>query len=73
LVKKNVEKFKVNVILKGGEDHKTYGVDARIIFTPGHTPGFVSVMLSNGEMIAGDVVSGGILSGGIIRNEVPTS
>jgi hydroxyacylglutathione hydrolase len=72
LIKENVEKFKVNVILKGGEDLKPYGVDARVVFTPGHTPGSVSVMLGNGEMIAGDVVSGGILLGGIIRNDIPT-
>ncbi|AEV97226.1 hypothetical protein A4D02_17330 [Niastella koreensis] len=72
LIKKNVERFKVNIILKGDEDLKQYGVDARVVFTPGHTPGSVSVMLGNGEMVAGDVVSGGILLGGILNNDVPT-
>jgi len=72
LIKKNVEKFKVDIVLEGGEDLKPYGVDGTVIFTPGHTPGSVSVMLGNGEMIAGDVVSGGILLGGIINSDVPT-
>ena len=72
LIKKNVEKFKVDIVLEGGEDLNPYGVDAKVIFTPGHTPGSVSVMLANGEMIAGDVVSGGILLGGIINSDVPT-
>ena len=72
LIKKNVEKFKVDIVLEGGEDLKPYGVDGKVIFTPGHTPGSVSVMLANGEMIAGDVVSGGILLGGIINSDVPT-
>jgi hydroxyacylglutathione hydrolase len=72
LIKQPVEKFKVNIVLEGGEDLKPYGVDARVIFTPGHTPGSISVMLGNQEMIAGDVVSGGILLGGMIFNNVPT-
>ena len=72
LIKKNVEKFKVDIVLKGGEDLNTYGVDGKVIFTPGHTPGSVSVMLGNGEMIAGDVVSGGVLLGGMINSDVPT-
>jgi len=71
LIKKNVERFKVDIIIHGGEDLKPYGVDAEIIFTPGHTPGSISVMLGNREMIAGDVVSGGILLGGIMFNQVP--
>ncbi len=72
LIKQDVEKFKVDIALEGGEDLNPYGVDARIIFTPGHTPGSISVLLANNEMIAGDVVSGGILLGGMINSGVPT-
>lgn len=72
LIKQNVEKFKVDIVLEGGEDLNAFGVDARVIFTPGHTPGSVSVMLANKEMVAGDVVSGGILLGGLVHSEVPT-
>lgn len=72
LIKQNVEKFKVDIVLEGAEDLNPYGVNARVIFTPGHTPGSVSVLLANKEMIAGDVVSGGILLGGMINSDVPT-
>lgn len=72
LIKKDVEKFKVDIVLKGGEDLNAYGIDGKVIFTPGHTIGSVSVMLGNQEMIAGDVLSGGILLGGMINNDVPT-
>jgi glyoxylase-like metal-dependent hydrolase (beta-lactamase superfamily II) len=72
LIKKDVEKLKVDIVLNGGEDLNPYGVDARVVFTPGHTIGSVSVLLANGEMIAGDVVSGGILLGGMFNSDVPT-
>jgi hydroxyacylglutathione hydrolase len=72
LIKKDVEKFKVDITLEGGEDLNPYGVNGRVIFTPGHTPGSISVLLANGEMIAGDVVSGGILLGGMINSDIPT-
>jgi len=71
LTKEKVGKFKVEIVLEGAEDLASYGVNARVIFTPGHTPGSVSVMLANREMVAGDVASGGILLGGIINSDVP--
>ncbi|KAA0081741.1 MBL fold metallo-hydrolase [Mycolicibacterium sp. P9-64] len=37
------------------------GVDARIIHTPGHTPGSVSILLDEGDLIAGDMLTGGFL------------
>jgi len=42
-----------------------HGVDARIIPTPGHTPGSVSVLLDQGDLIAGDMLTGGFL--GVLR------
>lgn len=44
------------------EDH---GIDGRIIPTPGHTAGSVSVLLDQGDVIAGDMISGGFL--GLLR------
>jgi hydroxyacylglutathione hydrolase len=69
ITKEKFETFKVDIVLEGGEDLRPHGVDARVIFTPGHTPG--SVMLANKEMLAGDAASGGILLGGIINSDVP--
>jgi hydroxyacylglutathione hydrolase len=54
------------IVLTGEYRLDDFGVDARIIPTPGHTPGSVSVLLDQGDLIAGDMVSGGLL--GLFRN-----
>jgi hydroxyacylglutathione hydrolase len=49
-------------ILIGEEmDLKKYGVDGKVIHTPGHTPGSLSVILPNGEFIVGDLIMRGLL------------
>jgi glyoxylase-like metal-dependent hydrolase (beta-lactamase superfamily II) len=53
------------IVLKGDYRLDDHGVDARIIHTPGHTPGSVSVLLDQGDLIAGDMLSGGFL--GLLR------
>lgn len=40
-----------------------YGVAGRVIFTPGHTDGSISLWLENGDVIAGDALIGGALGG----------
>ena len=46
-----------------------YGVAGRVIHTPGHTPGSVSVLLDSGEAIVGDLVMGQLM--GLIRKPGP--
>ena len=53
----------VDIVLKDSFDLKPYGVDAQIIFTPGHTPGSVSVVTAEGEAFIGDLAGGGYLLG----------
>jgi glyoxylase-like metal-dependent hydrolase (beta-lactamase superfamily II) len=48
-------------LLTGEYNLDDHGVDARIISTPGHTPGSVSVLLDQGDLIAGDMLTGGFL------------
>ncbi|MBI3407491.1 MAG: MBL fold metallo-hydrolase [Planctomycetes bacterium] len=48
-----------------------FGVDARIIHTPGHTAGSISVLTGEGDAIVGDLLMGGYLGGRILRH-VPT-
>jgi glyoxylase-like metal-dependent hydrolase (beta-lactamase superfamily II) len=48
-------------VLTGEYRLDEHGVDARIIHTPGHTPGSVSVLLDQGDLIAGDMLTGGFL------------
>jgi glyoxylase-like metal-dependent hydrolase (beta-lactamase superfamily II) len=44
-------------------DLTAYGVDGRVMQTPGHTAGSISVILGNGDAIVGDVMMGGVLGG----------
>ncbi len=50
-----------------------YGFPARILHTPGHTPGSVSVLLDEGRVLAGDLAASGVLLGGIILRNRPKS
>lgn len=42
---------------------KGFGVDGKLVFTPGHTAGSISILLTTGEAIVGDLLMGGFLSG----------
>jgi glyoxylase-like metal-dependent hydrolase (beta-lactamase superfamily II) len=57
----STEPLRPQIVLSGEYRLDDHGVDARIIPTPGHTPGSVSVLLDQGDLIAGDMVSGGLL------------
>lgn len=50
---------------------QAFGVDGRVIHTPGHTAGSISVLLSSGEAIVGDLLMGGWL-GGMFRSGQPS-
>ncbi|UOA28223.1 MBL fold metallo-hydrolase [Pseudosulfitobacter sp. DSM 107133] len=52
-------------------DLAPFGFDARILRTPGHTPGSVSVLLNDRRVIAGDLAASGILLGGIALRSCP--
>ncbi len=44
-------------------DLRPYGVPGRILLTPGHTAGSVTIVLDSGEALAGDLLIGGYLGG----------
>lgn len=46
-----------------------YGVAGKVIHTPGHTAGSVSVMLDNGEAVIGDLLRGGYFGGTLMPNK----
>jgi hydroxyacylglutathione hydrolase len=52
-----------NLLIDHEMDLAEFGVDARAIFTPGHTGGSISVLTSAGEAIVGDLIMGGYLGG----------
>jgi glyoxylase-like metal-dependent hydrolase (beta-lactamase superfamily II) len=47
------------ILADAGLDLLEYGIAARVIATPGHTPGSVSVLLDTGEAIVGDLAMNG--------------
>jgi len=59
------EPVAVQTVLTGEYSLKDHGIDGRIIPTPGHTAGSVSVLLDQGDLIAGDMISGGFV--GLLR------
>lgn len=59
-----------DLALEESTDLKAYGLAARILGTPGHTAGSVSVLFDSGEAVAGDLLIGGYL-GGLLAPHVP--
>ena len=58
------EPFSPAVTLRDGMTLDEYGLPgARVVETPGHTAGHVSVLLPHGEAVVGDVLMGGGLGG----------
>jgi glyoxylase-like metal-dependent hydrolase (beta-lactamase superfamily II) len=47
---------KVDVVVKEDTDLREYGVDARVLTTPGHTMGSISVLTSEGDCMIGDLL-----------------
>jgi hydroxyacylglutathione hydrolase len=58
--------FEPDLIIDQEMDLRPYGVRGRILFTPGHTAGSISVLLDGGEAIAGDLIFGGYLGGFVL-------
>ena len=55
--KQRAEAFEPDIILQGNEDLGKYGIEAKVVPTPGHTPGSVSVVLPEAA-ITGDLIVG---------------
>lgn len=52
-----------DILIEGPADLGAFGVRGRVIPTPGHTPGSVSVLVAGGSVIVGDLLSA-LLPGG---------
>jgi len=51
----------IDILLENEIYLREFGIDGRVIHTPGHTEGSISLILSGGEAIVGDLIMGGIL------------
>lgn len=58
-----------NVIIRDEISLEPHGVAGKILFTPGHTLGSISVLLDNGQAIIGDLLMGGHLGGQFQPNQ----
>ena len=56
---KPADQFKPNITVEGGETLSAYGVNARIIHTPGHSMGSISILTSDGDLFCGDLLENG--------------
>ena len=55
------EAFEPDIAFHADFDLTPYGVNAKVLLTPGHTPGSVSVVLGSGEALIGDVLRGSLM------------
>jgi hydroxyacylglutathione hydrolase len=53
--------FEPDIVFEGEFRLDEYDVAGRVVPTPGHTPGSISVLLDSGEAIVGDMVISGFL------------
>ena len=61
--------FKPDLLIEEGFSLQEYGVQGKVIHTPGHTKGSISVVLKTGEAIIGDLLMGGHLGGAILSSK----
>ncbi len=53
--KMSYPRFKPDILLSDGQSLAEYGVSAKVIHTPGHTPGSLSVLTDDGDLFCGDM------------------
>ena len=63
LLKDTASPCSPDIILRGNDQYDLtgMGISGKIIHTPGHTPGSISIVLDNGDAIIMDLASSGIL------------
>jgi glyoxylase-like metal-dependent hydrolase (beta-lactamase superfamily II) len=50
------EKFIPDIYLEDNEDLSNYGLNAKVIHTPGHSKGSISILTSEKELFCGDII-----------------
>ena len=65
LVPKSFEPSQPDIIIDKEMSLNDFGVDGKVIFTPGHTKGSISVLCANKEAIVGDLMMGGWAGGAV--------
>ena len=55
------EAFEPDLVFHEGISLEPYGLRGKVLPTPGHTPGSISLVLASGEALIGDVLRGSLL------------
>ena len=55
--RKPFERFEPDLLLEEGQDLAEYGLEAKILYTPGHSKGSISLLTGGGDLICGDMFS----------------
>jgi glyoxylase-like metal-dependent hydrolase (beta-lactamase superfamily II) len=55
--RKPFDRFEPDLLLEEGQSLAEYGFDAKILYTPGHSMGSISVLTGDGDLICGDMFS----------------
>lgn len=63
LVDKPFAPVEPDIVIEQEMSLAEFGVDARVVFTPGHTAGSITLLTATGEAIVGDVLMGGFMGG----------
>jgi hydroxyacylglutathione hydrolase len=51
------DRFTPDVLLADGDELSAYGLDARVLYQPGHTEGSITVLTAGGDLICGDLMT----------------
>jgi glyoxylase-like metal-dependent hydrolase (beta-lactamase superfamily II) len=54
LWRKPFDKFEPDLLLKEDQNLTEYGFDAKILYTPGHSKGSISILTDDGDLFCGD-------------------
>jgi hydroxyacylglutathione hydrolase len=65
IVPNSFEPSEPDILLEEEMSLTDFGVNAKVIFTPGHTKGSLTVLSENNEAIVGDVMMGGWVGGAL--------
>jgi glyoxylase-like metal-dependent hydrolase (beta-lactamase superfamily II) len=55
--RKPFERFEPDLLLEEGQGLAEYGLEATILYTPGHSKGSISLLIDGGDLICGDMFS----------------
>jgi glyoxylase-like metal-dependent hydrolase (beta-lactamase superfamily II) len=55
LWRKPFDRFEPDLLLEDGQSLAEHGFDAKILYTPGHSKGSISILTGSGDLICGDM------------------